>query len=138
MAAKSPDRRGSLSRFGTANSLRRTQQRIKAEARLLEALGDAVRGAISPLLSSKKHGVYLNACPAHQQVLMDCGIAPERAKGSGIKTSASMYAASSTMSAGTAGSDGAGALRCNDCGGWRRHFVRVACQLINVRDGFGV
>jgi len=32
---------------------------------------------------------------------------------------------------------GGGSLACSDCGGWRKHWVRVGCQLINVREAFG-
>ena len=95
----------------------------------------AVREAIAPVLRSKRHGVYLNSCPARLQLLMNCGVAAERAEGTSIKKSPDTSLA-------PAGSDinvsfGSQSLVCSDCGGWRKHWVRVGCQLINVREAFG-
>jgi hypothetical protein len=100
-----------------------------------------IRSAVTPIISSKKHGVYLNSCPARLQVLMNCGPAPERARGDVMAAVTTKTAKRALQIAATRapsfGASPASEFACSDCGGWRRHYVRVGCQLISVREAFG-
>jgi len=99
-----------------------------------ESWETAVREAIAPVLRSKRHGVYINSCPARLQLLMNCGLAPERGEAGKLKSSDLLVP---SIPGGSDAPLGGGVLACSDCGGWRKHWVRVGCQLINVREAFG-
>ena len=99
---------------------------------------DAVETALLSALSWKKHGFFINTCPARVQVLMDCGIAPERSKADTLQHQQHGGGTGSERDSAPVEKVAFGSLMmCNPCGGWRKHYVRVGCQLISVREAFG-